>query len=247
MNNDLLEAKNIDISFGGIHAVNNLSFQIRKGEILGLIGPNGAGKTTIVNLITGVCKLDDGDIIFDSRSIKKLAIHERARIGIGRTFQSPKPFKNMTVFDCIFTIALQFHNYKDAEYKTLDILKQMEMEKYSDQLSDKLPIEKRKWLDLARVLALEPKLILMDEVMAGLNASEMQESLELAKKINQKGISIMFIEHVMKAVISICDRVIVLNGGMFLAEGAPLEVMKKKEVINAYLGEDYDNASDEES
>lgn len=247
MSSDILEVKNIDISFGGVHAVNDVSFNIRQGEILGLIGPNGAGKSTIVNLIAGVCKPDAGDIVFSGISVKKRSIHQRARMGIGRTFQSPKPFTQLTVFDSVLTIALQFNSFKDAEEKAWEILKKMGIENFSDHLSEKLPIEKRKWLDLARVLALNPKLILMDEVMAGLNPYEMQESLKLVKKINQEGISILFIEHVMKAVIDICHRVVVINGGMYLTQGVPMEVMQQQEVINAYLGEDHDNAGIEES
>ena len=240
MSKAILQVQSLDISFGGVHAVNNVSFNIEKGEILGLIGPNGAGKSTVVNLISGVLKPDSGDILFEGSSISQHKIHDRAKLGIGRTFQSPKPFSKLTVFDSILTIALQFYSFEEARKKSAEILERTHMSELSDVISEKLPIEKRKWLDLARVLALSPKLILMDEVMAGLNPQEMEESLQLVKSLNEQGITVLFIEHVMKAVVSICHRVIVLNGGMLLTEGPPLEVMQKQEVINAYLGEEFD-------
>lgn len=233
----LLEANNISISFGGIHAVKDLSFQVRKGEILGLIGPNGAGKSTCINLITGVYMPDTGYITFDgTKMTDKHTIRERVWMGMGRTFQTPRPFGNMTVYDNIFTIALQKHSFADAHAKTREILEMADLASNADMISEKLPIEKRKWLDLARILANDPKFIMMDEVMAGLNPNEMEASFELIERLNQRGITILFIEHVMNAVVRICSRVLVINEGKFLAEGEPREVLSRPEVIEAYIG-----------
>lgn len=234
---EVLQVNNISISFGGIRAVQNVTFSVHKGEVLGLIGPNGAGKSTCVNLISGVNRLDQGEIIFDGKVLTlKDTVPDRAKMGMGRTFQTPKPFGNYSVYDNIFCVALTRYSFKEAARKTQDILKITRLEHYSEYCSLKLPIEKRKWLDLARVLALEPKFIMMDEVMAGLNPHEMEESLALVRNINKEGVSVLFIEHVMKAVVNVCSRIIVLNEGQFLCEGEPKEVLERKEVIMAYLG-----------
>lgn len=233
----LLDIQNISISFGGIKAVQNVSFQVQKGEILGLIGPNGSGKSTCVNLITGVYPLDTGSITFDGRNLTaKDTIGKRAHMGMGRTFQTPKPFSNLNVFDNVFTIALQKNSTQEARRKTIETLEKVNLLDQCDMLSAKLPIEKRKWLDLARILVLEPKLIMMDEVMAGLNPVEIADSIHIIKRINQEGVTILFIEHVMHAVVNVCDRVVVLNEGRFLSEGEPKEVLMRPEVITAYIG-----------
>lgn len=233
----LLRAENISISFGGIKAVQNVSFEIKEGEILGLIGPNGSGKSTCVNLISGAYQLDNGSIYFQDKLLSdKDGIVERAWMGIGRTFQSPRPFGNLTVYNNVYTIFLQRYHPSQAHEKTKHILELSGLYDLRDLVSAKLPIEKRKWLDLARVLAIEPKLIMLDEVMAGLNPSEMEESLELVRTVNREGITVLFIEHVMRAVVSLCTRVIVLNEGQLLCEGEPTSVLKRPEVIEAYLG-----------
>lgn len=239
----LLEIKSLNIAFGGIRAVNNVSFHVYEGEILGLIGPNGSGKSTTVNLISGVYTPNSGEILFKGMNIVGLPVTKRAAMGIGRTFQSPKPFTNLTVYESVLTAALLYNkNVKDAQNKALEILDMTGLANLSEEKSGKLPIEKRKWLDLARVLAINPKLIMLDEVLAGLNPSEMEDSIKLVKKVNQAGITIIFIEHVMKAVVKLCDRVVVLNEGKLLSEGKPEEVMKQKAVINAYLGGGYKDA-----
>lgn len=233
----LLELQNISISFGGIKAVQNVSFRVQQGEILGLIGPNGSGKSTCVNLITGVYPLDSGSIIFDGRTLtEKDSIRKRTHMGMGRTFQTPKPFGNLNVFDNVFSIALQKNSFAEAEKKTLRILKTVELIEQKDVPSAKLPIEKRKWLDLARTLVLEPKLIMMDEVMAGLNPAEVGECIEMVKRINRQGVTILFIEHVMHAVVNVCSRVVVLNEGRFFSEGEPREVLTRPDVIAVYIG-----------
>lgn len=235
---NLLLADNISISFGGVKAVQNVNFSIAEGEILGLIGPNGSGKSTIVNLISGVYQLDTGLINFDGQVIpNKEGIAARAHRGIGRTFQTPRPFSALSVYDNVYIIALQNNSAEKAEVKALEILEETQLINLAEMQSSKLPIEKRKWLDLARVLAIEPKFIMLDEVMAGLNPSEMDQSLELVLNINKNlGITVLFIEHVMRAVLKICDRCIVLNEGKLLAEGYPEEVLKRDDVSAAYLG-----------
>ena len=233
----ILEVKDISISFGGIRAVQGFNFHIEQGEILALIGPNGCGKSTTVNLISGLYTPDSGTITFNGTALsKKQSVARRSKMGIGRTFQTPKPFGNMNVHDNIFSIALLRHGFKEAERETKEILEMFGLSKLRGEASSKLPIEKRKWLDLARVMATAPSLVMMDEVMAGLNPNEMQESLQLVRDINKKGITVLFIEHVMRAVVSVCTRAIVMNEGKFLFEGSPQDALNNKSVIEAYIG-----------
>lgn len=233
----LLEVTDLSISFGGIKAVQNLNFHINQGEILALIGPNGSGKSTTVNMISGVYIQNKGKIVFDGKEIPtKMSIAERAKLGIERTFQTPKPFANLSVYDNIYTIALQKNSKAQAAEITDEILNLTKLYDLKNIKSSKLSIEKRKWMDLARCMATKPKIIMMDEVMAGLNPSEMESSLELVRTINKEGITVLFIEHVMKAVVSVCTRAIVLNQGQLLCEGEPREVLNNPDVIAAYLG-----------
>lgn len=233
----LLEVNDLSISFSGIKAVQHLSFEMEQGEILALIGPNGSGKSTTVNMISGTYTPDSGEITFDGHLLhKKNSVAKRSHLGIGRTFQTPKPFGNLTVYENIFAIALQKYGFKEAHDKTKKILEMSRLDCFSSIPSSKLSIEKRKWLDLARVLATEPKLLMMDEVMAGLNPNEMDESLEFVREINRMGISILFIEHVMRAVVSVCTRAIVLNEGRFLFCGTPSDALNDPAVIAAYIG-----------
>lgn len=240
----LLEIVNLDKSFGGVHAINNLSFDVYEGEILGLIGPNGSGKSTCVNLITGVYVQDSGDIIYQgTHHLKNQSIPDRAIMGLGRTFQSPKPFTNLSVFDSVYTICMLYNKtMKEAARRAEEILEMLGFTSVADLPCSKLPIEKRKWLDMARVLAINPKLLMLDECLAGLTPSEMEESLALVRKINQMGITVLFIEHVMAAVTKLCTRVVVLSEGSLLCEGEPNVVMTKDCVIKAYLGEGYEHA-----
>jgi len=233
----ILEVKDLSISFAGIKAVQHLSFSIERGEILGLIGPNGSGKSTTVNMIAGNYIQDEGDVFFEGQLVsKKMSIAKRSHLGLGRTFQTPRPFGNLSVYDNVFSISLQKYNFNDADIKTREILELSQLAPLSELAASQLPIEKRKWLDLARVLATEPKFVMMDEVMAGLNPNEMKESLDFVREINKRGITILFIEHVMHAVVSVCHRVIVLNEGRFLYEGAPREALEDHSVIEAYIG-----------
>ena len=233
----LLEVKDLSISFGGIKAVQDLNFHIDKGEVLALIGPNGSGKSTTVNMISGVYIQNKGTITFDGKEIQpKMSIAQRAKMGISRTFQTPKPFAHLTVYDNIYTIALQQNSKAQAAELTNEILNLTKLYDLRETKSGKLSIEKRKWMDLARCMATKPKIIMMDEVMAGLNPSEMESSLDLVRTINKEGITVLFIEHVMKAVVSVCTRAIVLNQGKLLCEGEPREVLNNPDVVAAYLG-----------
>ena len=234
---NILEVRNIKKSFGGIHAVRDVSFDIREGEILSLIGPNGSGKSTCVNLISGMYSLDAGTVTFKGTDISKMKPERRVALGIGRTFQTPKPFTTISVYDSVFTVALLYNQtFDEAEEATVKILEDTKLLQFKDMKSGKLPIEMRKWLDLARVLATKPTLIMFDEVMAGLNPMELDDSLELIRKVNEAGVSILFIEHVMRAVMKISHRVIVLDEGRLLAEGLPQDVLNNPEVIKAYIG-----------
>ncbi|MGI6424663.1 MAG: ABC transporter ATP-binding protein [Tepidanaerobacteraceae bacterium] len=240
---EIMKINHLSKKFGGIKAVDDVTLTIHEGELLGLIGPNGSGKSTFVNLITGFYTPDSGQVMFQGHNILNLSIAKRSRLGIGRTFQSPKPFTRMTVFESIYTIAMQTLSMKDAENKSEEIMDMMQLTSQAEMPSEMLPIEKRKWLDMARILATDPKIIMMDEVLAGLNPREMATSVEMVRKINASGIAILFIEHVMSAVVNLCERIVVLNEGRLLAEGVPDEVMNNPKVINVYLGGGYKHAS----
>ena len=233
----ILETRDLSISFAGIKAVQHLSFSIERGELFGLIGPNGSGKSTTVNIIAGNYIQDEGDVIFKGQPVsKKMSIAKRSHLGLGRTFQTPRPFGNLSVYDNVFAVFLQKYSFRDADTKTWEILELSQLAPLGKLAASQLSIEKRKWLDLARVLATEPEFVMMDEVMAGLNPNEMKESIEFVREINKRGITILFIEHVMQAVVSVCTRVIVLNEGMFLYEGAPRAALEDQSVIEAYIG-----------
>lgn len=244
----IMELKGVHKSFGGVHAINDLSFSIYEGEILGLIGPNGCGKSTSVNLMTGVYMQDKGDIVYykedgSKELLKKQTIPARAHMRIGRTFQTPKPFTDLTVFENIYTITMLYNkSMKTAKKEAEEITEFMQLSDIAYERCTKLPIEKRKWLDMARVLAQKPRILMLDECLAGLTPGEMETSLEIVRKINRTGVTVLFIEHVMSAVTKLCKRVVVMEEGHFMTEGIPEEVMKKPEVIRAYLGEDYQNA-----
>jgi len=237
MSEKLLVVRDLSISFAGIKAVQHLSFDMEPGEIVGLIGPNGSGKSTTVNMISGTYVPDAGTIEFNGRELtRRDSIASRSSMGIGRTFQTPRPFGNLSVRDNIYSILLQRYGFREAQGKADEILELSKLMHLADAPASKLSIEKRKWMDLARVLATEPKLIMMDEVMAGLNPNEMLESFEFIREINRRGITVLFIEHVMRAVVSVCMRVIVLNEGKFLYGGAPNDALNDPTVVAAYIG-----------
>lgn len=242
MSEKILVVKNLLKRFGGLIAVNNFSFDLYKGEILGLVGPNGAGKTTTFNLITGNLKPDGGRIILEGEDITGLKPYQIARKGILRTFQIVKVFSNMSVFDHILVGGISREGiradrsklFKEVEW-LLDFL---ELNKYRNTPVKNLTIPFKKRVELASALMMKPKILLLDELMAGLNPVEISETLEVLKKINKElGISLILVEHIMHAIMNISKRVIVLHYGKKIAEGSPEEVTKNPEVIKAYLGE----------
>jgi len=237
----LIQVDSIGKRFGGLQAVKDLSFSIYEGEILGLIGPNGAGKTTVFNLISGFIVTDTGSIKFSGKDITSLKIpHSFCKQGIGRTFQIVKPFQSMTVLENIMVgVFNRVGDVKEARKEALRIADRIHLSRQVSMQASHLTLADRKRLELGRALGTRPKLLLLDEVMAGLNPKEMEDFIQVIKSISHEGMTILMIEHVMKAVMVLSDRITVINNGMKIVEGLPEEVAKDKRVIDAYLGEEY--------
>jgi branched-chain amino acid transport system ATP-binding protein len=236
----LLEVKNLTKAFGGLKAVNNVTFHVDEGEIMGLIGPNGSGKTTTFNCINNYYTITSGDILFKGNSIKGLKTHKVCHLGIGRTFQVVKPLARMTVLDNVTASAFcRTGNIKEARAEALRVLEFSELADQKDKLAKSLPIGGRKRLEIARALATKPELLLLDETAAGLTPSELDDAIELIKKIRDSGITILIVEHIMKVIMTISDRIHAINFGQTIGEGTPHEVANNPAVIEAYLGEAY--------
>jgi branched-chain amino acid transport system ATP-binding protein len=237
----LIEVRNVTKRFGGLAALTDVTFELKKGEILGLIGPNGAGKTTMFNVINGFYPPTKGDVFLRGQKISNLKPHKLCRLGVARTFQVVRPLQRMSVLDNLIASAFVRSKSKaQAEAVSLDVLKFTGM--YDDQntISKGLPLGKRKRLEIARALATQPEIILLDEAFAGLNPTEINEQIEIVKKIrSEKGITILIIEHHMRVIMSISDRIVVLNYGQKIAEGTPQEIGRNPSVIEAYLGEEH--------
>ncbi len=235
----LLDVRNVAMFFGGLAAINQVSFETREGEILGLIGPNGAGKTTMFNVVNGFHKPSRGEVFFKERKISGLKPHQVCRLGIARTFQVVKPLQRMSVFDNVIASAFLRVKTKDqAEEIALETIRFTGLFDDRDMISKGLPLGKRKKLEIARALATQPELLLLDESFAGLNPAELDESIEIIKGIKERGVTIMIIEHHMKVIMSISDRIVVLNYGEKIAEGTPKEISSNRIVVEAYLGEE---------
>jgi branched-chain amino acid transport system ATP-binding protein len=237
----ILEIDHVTRRFAGLVAVSDVSFALNEGEILGVIGPNGAGKTTLVSLISGTLTPSSGDIRFQGQSITSLPAFRRARLGIGRTFQIMRPFPGLSVLDNVAVGALFGHGeestaLQEAREKARRHLEFVGLGRFADQRADELGGPGRKRLELAKALAMEPKLLLCDEVMAGLNHVEIDEVIDVIRKVRYSGITVLVIEHVIKAIKSLSDRLLVLHHGEKIADGEPDVVLSDKTVVEAYLG-----------
>ena len=250
----MLDITGLGISFGGLRAVDNLNITIEKGELYGLIGPNGAGKTTAINLLTGVYKPDSGKVLLDGKDITGKSTIEINKSGIARTFQNIRLFKKLSVLD---NVKAGLHNHykystitgilrlpkfykveKQMNERAMEILKVFDLDSYADTLASNLPYGKQRKLEIARALATDPKLLLLDEPAAGMNPNETQELMDTIKLIRDKfDMTILLIEHDMRLVSGICEKLTVLNFGQVLAAGETSEVLNNPQVITAYLGE----------
>lgn len=238
--NIIFQIRRVSKSFGGVKAVNQVSFQAQEKEIIGLIGPNGAGKTTLFNLVTGFLKPDEGHIYFRDRDITNLKPHRICQLGIGRTFQVVRPLSTLTVLENIVTAALLRHNnYKDAKEYALYIAQVMGLANKINKIAGGIPVADKKRLGFAQALATGAKLLLLDEVAAGLNSTEVDEFLNIIRKVSLEGLTIIMVEHVMKAIMNVARRILVLDHGELIAQGRPEEVTKNEKVIKAYLGDQY--------
>lgn len=250
----ILEVKNLGINFGGLRAVDNFDITIDQHELIGLIGPNGAGKTTVFNMLTGVYQPNDGDILIDGMSILKKKPHEICALGIARTFQNIRLFGDMPVIDNVKVALNSFYQYsvfdallkdrkyqrqeKDTHKEALELLKVFELDGYADYMASNLPYGKQRELEIVRAMAAHPKLLLLDEPAAGMNPNETINLMKTIRKVRDEfDIAILLIEHDMKLVKGICERVTVLNYGRVLRSGVTDEVLSDPEVIKAYLGE----------
>jgi len=237
---NILEIKNLVKDFGGLRAVDTLSLSIEEGQILGLIGPNGAGKSTAFNCIAGVYAPTGGEIYFSGEKINQIKPWNLCKKGLARTFQIVKPFRSKSVlYNVMVGSFVTTDKTSAAEEKALNVLKLLQFEDKKDERAGNLTIAELKRLEIARALATEPKLLLFDEVMAGLRPAEVDEMVQIIQNLRDQGITIFIIEHIMRAIMALSDRIVVIHFGKKIAEGSPQEVASDDNVIKAYLGDEY--------
>jgi branched-chain amino acid transport system ATP-binding protein len=235
----MLSVRHLTKDFGGLTAVDDLSFDVEEKEIVGLIGPNGAGKTTTFNLITGFIPPTGGEATFDGRSLKSLKPHQICKLGLTRTFQIAQPFPDITALENVLIGAyVRYSSTTAAERKAREALERMRLSHKANELAKNLTLVELKQLEIAKTLATEPKMLFLDEVAAGLNLAEIDEILELVNELNDQGITLLVVEHVMKVIMSLSQRIVVLNFGKKIAEGTPDEISRDPRVLEAYLGEE---------
>lgn len=234
----ILTVKDLGISFGSNHVLKEINFELGRGEVLGVIGPNGAGKTVMLNILTGILKPTKGTIEFEGKEISGEGVTQRCRGGIGRTFQVPRPFEQMTVFENIMVGGVFGAGMSEAESKkkALEVAKLIKLEDKLELFAGKLGLLDRKRLEIGRALATEPKILLLDEVGGGLTESEVGLIIDLVKSIKSQGVSVIWIEHIIRTMIEGTDRVMLVSDGVNVITGPPLEVMNSKEVKRVYMG-----------
>ena len=241
----ILNVHAVSKTFGGLRAVHEVSLDLNDGEILGIIGPNGAGKTTLFNMISGAIPADVGSVTFNGERTEKMKPHEIANLGLVRTFQVVKPFAGLTVHENVMVGAfLRRQDPAEAEAQAVEMMEITGLTPYSDRSAQELTLAIRKRLELARALATDPKVLLLDEVLAGLTPTEGAQMIEVVRSIRDRGISILIIEHVMAAIMALSDRIAVIHHGELLAIGEPAVIVKDPKVVEAYLGEEFQIAPD---
>ncbi|MBR0966054.1 ABC transporter ATP-binding protein [Bradyrhizobium diazoefficiens] len=239
---DLLRLARVSRHFSGLQALRDVTLSVASGEVLGLIGPNGAGKTTLVNTICGVTPANSGSVMFDGRDITRIKTYQAARLGLSRTFQIVQPFSEFTALDNVAAAALFSQpgaSLKAAREAARAHLAFVGLEAQGAQPAATLTLAMRKRLELAKALAMKPKLLFLDEVNAGLNSAEVERATRLIHELAASGITIVMIEHLMKVVLNVCTRIVVLHNGALIADGAPREVISNPAVVEAYLGQKY--------
>jgi branched-chain amino acid transport system ATP-binding protein len=237
---DMLAVSKLTKRFGGLTALSQIDFSVPRGEILGIIGPNGAGKTTIFNLVTSMYRPDEGSILLDGADITRMKTYQICRTGVGRTFQVVKFFGALSVWDNVVAAAFcHINRREEARQEALAVLERVGLASRKDVMPRSLTIADKKHLELAKALATRPKLLLLDEIMAGLNPAETDRTIALIKTLQKEGYTIVIVEHVMQAIMALSNRIIVLNFGEKIAEGSPDEIAQNPEVVKAYLGVQY--------